>query len=70
VHAIAFSPDGKWLASGGSDKIIRIGNAANGKQVGLLTGHTDWVPSLAFSPDGKWPASVSTDNTIMLWKAR
>src|SRR5438270_7934063 len=54
VWSVAFSPNGKTLASGSSDRTIRIWDVASRKQLGQpLRGHTDRVGSVAFSPDGK-----------------
>ncbi|KIL63115.1 hypothetical protein M378DRAFT_55838, partial [Amanita muscaria Koide BX008] len=70
VTSIAFSPDGKRIASGSDDKTIYIWDAETGLQVGNpLKGHTHWVTSVAFSPDGKRIASGSWDNTIYIWDA-
>ncbi|KIJ53127.1 hypothetical protein M422DRAFT_78551, partial [Sphaerobolus stellatus SS14] len=70
VLSVAFSPDGKRIASGSCDNTIRIWDAETGENVGKpLKGHTSWVLSVAFSPDGKCIASGSADNTIRIWDA-
>jgi WD40 repeat protein len=67
VMALAFSPDGKLLAIGGSDMQIHLANPADGKIVRSIPGHTSSVTSLAFHPSGTVLASGSKDNTVRLW---
>jgi WD40 repeat protein len=71
VEALAFSPDGKTLASANgfaeSDTDIRLWDVASGKEIGRLKGHGSWVSSLVFWPDGKKLASSSGDQTIRIW---
>ena len=66
VLSVAFSPDGKTIASGSSDNTIKLWNL-EGKELRTLTGHSNWVWSVAFSPDGKTIASGSYDKSIKLW---
>src|SRR5262245_11648702 len=58
VNCLAFSPDGKLLASGSVAKSIKIWDLATGKEIFTLQGHARPVLSLAFSPDGKTLASA------------
>ncbi|TWH43478.1 AAA-like domain-containing protein [Dulcicalothrix desertica] len=67
VYGVAFSPDGKTLASASKDKTIKLWNVTTGQQISSLTGHKNEVNSVAFSPDGKTLASASSDKTIKLW---
>jgi len=68
VSSVAFSPDGKTLASGSYDTTIILWDVSTGKPIGQpLTGHTNSISSVAFSPDGKTLASGSADDTIILW---
>ncbi|KAL5530885.1 hypothetical protein ACEPAG_3761 [Sanghuangporus baumii] len=68
VHSIAFSPDGKHIASGSDDKTVCVWDAGSGERIlEPFKGHTDWVWSVAFSPDGRRVASGSADNTICVW---
>jgi WD40 repeat protein len=75
VKRIAFSPDGRLLAtaSGGSsnstDYAVRLWNPADGTLVFTLEGHAGIVWDVAFAPDGRRLASVSDDKTLRLWDA-
>src|SRR5690242_2517656 len=68
VYSLAFSPDGKFLATAGFDNAVKIWDfAAGAKEVRTLTGHTGPVYCVAFSPDGATLASSSHDQTVRLW---
>jgi WD40 repeat protein/uncharacterized caspase-like protein len=67
VLALAFTGDGKLLASGSVDQTIVFWNPATGNQLRALKGHTGTVNSIAFSPDEKQLASGSADNSIKIW---
>ncbi len=66
---VAFSPDGKTLAVGATDGLIYLLDAATGRELRQLQGHTGWVVirGVVFSPDGKTLATASLDGTIRLW---
>src|SRR6516162_5491292 len=63
---LAFSPDGKILASCGADNRVRLWNPDTGKEVGSL-GHDSEVDCIAYSKDGKTLASFDLDHTFRLW---
>jgi len=64
AQAVAFSPDGKQLASASWDWRVRLWNAATGVALQTLAGHIGGVGAVAFSPDGKQLASTSRDGTV------
>jgi len=66
--SVAFSPNGKTLATGGVDNTVRLWDASTGKELRALAGHPAAVCSVAFSSDGKTLASVSRDWTTRLWE--
>ena len=66
VGRVVFSPDGKRLATVGSDKIVRVWNVEAGKELAALP-CPDQVNVVAFSPDGKSLAGGSQDGSIRIW---
>jgi WD40 repeat protein len=64
---VAFSADGRWLASGGKDGSIGLWDVASWGLKASLVGHADSVDSLSFSPDGTRLVSTGADATIRIW---
>jgi WD40 repeat protein len=69
LNKVAFSPDGRRLASAGSDGNICLRTLDDPDQTVTLMGHDDQLMTVAFSPDGKTLASGSADGTVRLWNA-
>ncbi|KAF2185880.1 hypothetical protein K469DRAFT_157967 [Zopfia rhizophila CBS 207.26] len=69
VNSVAFSPDGKILASASNDGTVKLWDAGTGAVLQTLEDHSRSVNAIAFSPDGKILASASYDETVKLWDA-
>jgi len=77
IDSLAFSPDGKWLASGNADSSISLWNVENisaleqlEKPLAELSEHMENVYKVVFSPEGNWLASASADSTVRIWDFR
>lgn len=68
VRSVDFAPDGKRLASGSFDNLVRLWRVSDGALLHTLEGHTNWVYSVAFAPNGETLASGSYDETVRLWR--
>ncbi|MGH3773979.1 MAG: WD40 repeat domain-containing protein, partial [Pseudonocardiaceae bacterium] len=69
VQAVAWSPDGTRLLTGGTDGIIRVWDATTAELLHQLTGHTGGVHAVAWSPDGTRLLTGGTDSTVRVWDA-
>ena len=67
VYGVAFSPDGRLLATASIDNTARLWDPATGDCLRTLTGHTESVYGVAFSPDGRLLATASMDRTTRVW---
>lgn len=68
VLAVAVSPDGKYIASGGNDDKVTLWDSSGGTKIRTMTGHSNNVTSLLFSPGGKQIISASADRKIIVWE--
>ena len=68
MQGVAFSPDGRRIASGSLDGTVKILSVAERRLERTIRGHADRVWGVAFSPDGRLVASTSSDRTARLWR--
>jgi eukaryotic-like serine/threonine-protein kinase len=69
VTCLAFSADGKRLATGGSDTAVKIWSLTDGRELAVYHGHTDHVTTVAFASDGKTLASADGRGSVRIWDA-
>ena len=69
---MAFSPDGRRLATGGEENTVKIWDVQTGQELHTLRGHNGDVYTVAFSPDdeGRWIASAGEDSTVKVWDSQ
>jgi WD40 repeat protein len=69
VIALANSPDGKYIVSGGYDDTVQVWEVVTGRTIVTYRGHGGTIGALAWSPDGRYIASASYDKTVQVWEA-
>ncbi len=70
MRSVAFSKNGKFIASGSNDKLVKLWNPETGKVERTFLGHKSVVSSVDFSPDGFYIVSCSYDNRIIIWNTK
>jgi WD40 repeat protein len=70
VHDVAFSRDGKLVASASADRTVKVWETASAQVIRTFEGHSDWITAVLFSWDITMVVSASVDRTIRLWDLR
>ena len=65
---MAFSPDGKYLVSGGGDQVVKLWDVQTRQEVHSFRGHKNWISSVAFSHDGHYIVSAGVDQMVKVWE--
>ena len=65
---MAMSSNGKWLATGGGDNLIKLWNLKTGRMAKTFSGHRDDITALEFTPNNKVLVSGSKDKTVKVWQ--
>lgn len=66
-YSVSFSPDGSKVATAGGDRRVKLWDVSTGRELAVLSGHTDSVRRVRFSPDGSKLATASFDRTVKIW---
>ena len=70
IDCLAYSPDGRRIASCGEDRTIRVWDANTGEEILTLQGHEQYIASIAYSPDGESIVSGAGDNMVKVWDVK
>jgi len=68
IWSVAYSPDGKYIATGSRDYSIKLWEVSSGREIRTFLGHLNSVTTLVFDPTGKYIASGSYDKNVIVWE--